>query len=68
MLGANDDRYAETMQPDGNATVVVHDRERKGDLLIPHGTRQCGHVWLHDGCWERWHDGQVAAAARDYPD
>ncbi len=36
--------------------------EQKGDVLIPHGTRQSGHVWLHDGCWERWHDGQIAVA------
>ena len=44
------------------AVRAVRRVERKGDMLTPHGARLTGHVWLHDGCWEQWHEHCQAAA------
>jgi hypothetical protein len=28
------------------------------DKLLPFGTEQTGHAWLHSRCWEAWHTGR----------
>ena len=32
------------------------------DKLLPYGTEQTGHAWLHSRCWEAWHANRKAKA------
>jgi hypothetical protein len=32
------------------------------DTLLPYGTEQAGHSWLHSRCWEAWHANRRAEA------
>jgi hypothetical protein len=32
------------------------------DNLLPYGTEQTGHAWLHSHCWEAWHSRRKAEA------
>jgi hypothetical protein len=32
------------------------------DTLLPYGTEQAGHAWLHSRCWETWHANRRADA------
>ena len=32
------------------------------DKLLPFGTEQTGHAWLHSRCWEAWHASRKANA------
>lgn len=36
--------------------------EHSRDKLLPFGTEQTGHAWLHSRCWEAWHAGRKAEA------
>ena len=38
------------------------DREHVDNPLLPYGTEQTGHVWLHPHCWEAWHANRKATA------
>ena len=33
------------------------------DKLLPFGTEQTGHAWLHSRCWPAWHASRKAEAA-----
>jgi hypothetical protein len=33
------------------------------DKLLPFGTEQTGHTWLHSRCWEAWHASRKAEAS-----
>ncbi|AMA59449.1 hypothetical protein [Bradyrhizobium sp. CCGE-LA001] len=33
------------------------------DELVPFGTEESGHAWLHSRCWEEWHANRKATAA-----
>ena len=37
-------------------------REDTYDKLLPYGTEQTGHAWLHSRCWEAWHANRKAEA------
>ena len=37
-------------------------RENTHDHLLPYGTEQAGHAWLHSLCWEAWHARRKAEA------
>jgi hypothetical protein len=37
-------------------------REDTTDKLLPYGTKQTGHAWLHSLCWEAWHANRKAKA------
>jgi hypothetical protein len=37
-------------------------REDTTDKLLPYGTEQTGHAWLHSHCWEAWHARRKAEA------
>jgi hypothetical protein len=37
-------------------------RENTTDRLLPYGTEQTGHAWLHSRCWEAWHANRKAKA------
>ena len=32
--------------------------EHANDKLLPFGTEQTGHAWLHSRCWDAWHAGR----------
>ena len=32
------------------------------DPLLPYGTTESGHTWLHGRCWPAWYQGRKAAA------
>ena len=32
------------------------------DTLLPYGTEQTGHAWLHSRCWESWYANRKAKA------
>ena len=34
--------------------------EHTYDKLLPYGTVQTGHAWLHSRCWEAWHANRKA--------
>jgi hypothetical protein len=36
--------------------------EHANDKLLPFGTEQTGHAWLHSRCWDAWHAGRKAEA------
>jgi hypothetical protein len=36
--------------------------ERAHDKLLPFGTEQTGHAWLHSRCWPAWHAARKAGA------
>ena len=36
--------------------------EHELDPLLPFGTENSGHVWLHHHCWRRWYDGRISYA------
>lgn len=36
--------------------------ERAHDKLLPFGTEQTGHAWLHLRCWPAWHAAREAGA------
>lgn len=36
--------------------------EKAHDTLLPFGTEQTGHAWLHSRCWDAWHAGRKAEA------
>jgi hypothetical protein len=38
------------------------DREYAHDPLLPYGTEQTGHAWLHSRCWEAWHANRKVTA------
>jgi len=38
------------------------DRAHAHDPLLPYGTEQTGHAWLHSRCWEAWHATRKAKA------
>ena len=37
-------------------------REDTTDKLLPYGTEQTGHAWLHSLCWAAWHARRKAEA------
>jgi hypothetical protein len=38
------------------------DRAHAHDPLLPYGTEQTGHAWLHSPCWAAWHANRRAKA------
>jgi hypothetical protein len=36
--------------------------EHAHEKLLPFGTEQTGHAWLHSRCWPAWHAGRKAEA------
>jgi hypothetical protein len=36
--------------------------EQAHDTLLPFGTEQTGHAWLHPRCWDAWHASRKAQA------
>jgi hypothetical protein len=38
------------------------DAEHAHDPLLPFGTEQTGHAWLHSRCWPAWHAARKAEA------
>jgi hypothetical protein len=37
--------------------------EQAGEPLLPFGTEDTGHTWLHSRCWPDWHSARKAQAA-----
>jgi hypothetical protein len=42
--------------------LVCGRSEHAQDKLLPSGTEQIGHAWLHSRCWEAWHTSRKAEA------
>jgi hypothetical protein len=38
--------------------------EQCGDVILPFGTVDVGHIWVHAACWDAWYE-QREARARD---
>jgi hypothetical protein len=36
--------------------------ERSGVMIVPFGTEEIGHTWLHSECWREWYTKRSAAA------
>lgn len=42
--------------------LACGDGDHPHDGLLPFGTEQTGHVWLHSRCWPAWYAGREAEA------
>jgi hypothetical protein len=42
--------------------LVCGESEHAQNKLLPFGTEQTGHAWLHSRCWEAWHASRKAEA------
>jgi hypothetical protein len=47
---------------DPSAGCIWCNANRPGHPLLPYGVASIGHVWVHDCCWQPWHQHRRARA------
>jgi len=53
-------RHPQTSPPD--RCFACQGGDSANDPLLPFGTENSGHTWLHHRCWRAWHEGRKAEA------
>lgn len=50
------------IRSDPHQCVACGRPEREEHAVVPFGTENLGHAWLHPECWQDWHESRRAAA------